>query len=93
MLTNEKQFLDYFYTNYIVNKITNVNTINEAYKILYGKYPSDNCSTCVKSRLEQLKIKYVVFSKIQTPELIIEKKLKTRYDTKTITGYPSTEQE
>lgn len=90
MNDNEKQFMDYFYTNYIVNKITNVKTINEAYRILYGETPKDNCSACIKSRLEQLKTKYVLYSKINKPELLNgikkEKTINKNYEIKTITG-------
>jgi len=69
-MIQETDFINYFYTNYVVERKTNVDVINKAYKLLHGVEPINNCNACVQSRLDKLKNTYISLIKVQPPKLI-----------------------
>lgn len=65
---NEQDFINYFYTNYVIDRKSTPYIVNQSYFILYGAYPTDgDCGVCVKSRLDRLKNKYISLSKVSQP--------------------------
>lgn len=67
MNKNEQDFLNYWYTQVVVNRNTSSQVISEGYYLLKGERLTNNCSSCMKSYMQKLNNTYVTLSKIQSP--------------------------
>jgi hypothetical protein len=86
MTTNERLFIDYFYSNLVVDNNNTGYHINQAYKLLHGNDPLDgNCSNCLSNRRTKLANTYVTLIKVEPPAYINVKKKITTNDIKTTT--------
>lgn len=73
MTTNERQFLDYFYTYYIVGRDSSEKIIIESYKLMYNESPDAGCNECLKRTFEKLKNLYMDLQRVEPPQLLKNK--------------------
>jgi hypothetical protein len=67
MNPNEREFLNYWYNKVVLNRLTNLEVINQGYFLLHGEQPADNCGPCVKNRKQKLDNMFVSLRKFEEP--------------------------